>query len=54
MVKLYLVCCSSFDLSMRFLPRDGGYFDQDWDVMQAFELIEQRIKEIMSRKKEVK
>ena len=51
MVKLYLNCSPCLDLDFRYLPRSGGYLDQDWDMMQIFELIENRIKEIMRRKK---
>ena len=51
MVKLYLKICPTIDLNWRCSPRAGGYMEQDWDVMQAFELIEQRIVEISNRKK---
>ena len=50
-VKLYLNCSPCLDLNFRYLPRSGGYFEQDWETMQWFSLIETRVKEIMSRKK---
>jgi hypothetical protein len=51
MVKLYLKCSPCLDLSMRYLPRDGGLMEQDYITMLYFDVVEQRIKEIMARKK---
>ena len=52
-LKLYLNCCPALDLNLRFLPRDGGYLDQNWEDIFYFELIERRIKEISNRGQKV-
>ena len=49
-LRLYLQCSPSLDLQYRYLPRSGGYYDQDFEDIIWFQIIEQRIKEIMIRK----
>ena len=53
-LKLYLTCCPGLDLNLRFLPRDGGYYDQNWEDLFYFDIIEQRIKEIKHRESQKK
>lgn len=50
-IKLYLFCSPKLDLSYRCLPRAGGVFEQDWQIIQDFKMIEQRIIEILNRTK---
>lgn len=50
-LQLYLICSPALDLNLRFLPKDGGLYDQNYDDMLYFLFIERRIKEVMSRKK---
>ena len=47
---LYLLCCPSCDMNIRFLPRAGGLMEQNYDDIFFFHLIEQRICEISNRK----
>lgn len=49
-LRLYLQCSPSLDLSMRFLPRDGGYYNQDYEDMLYFYIIERKVIEVMNRK----
>lgn len=54
MLQLYLKCCPAMDFNFRFLPKAGGYNDQDALTMKYFDIIETRIKNILSRKKIIK
>lgn len=49
-LQTYLMCCPSLDLQLRFLPRSGGLMDQNYDDIYYFQIIENRLKEIMLRK----
>ena len=49
-VKLYMFCSPALDLTFRCLPRQGGLYEQDYVDIKYFELIEQRIREILARK----
>ena len=43
------MCCPSIDLNLRFLPREGGLMEQNYDDIFYFKIIEGRIKEILLR-----
>ena len=49
--RLYLFCSPLLDGQLRCLPRDGGYYEQYFQDMQYFQIIEQRLIEISRRKK---
>jgi len=53
MLQLYLQVCPAMDCNWRCMPRDGGLLEQDYETIQWFGIIEQRIKEITARKKKV-
>lgn len=48
-LQIYLMCCPSMDLNLRFLPREGGLMEQNYDDVFYFKIIEGRIKEILLR-----
>ena len=54
MLQLYLMCSPSLDLHLRFLPKAGGLLDQDYCTIRWFLVIEDRIKDILHRKKKEK
>jgi len=39
----YLFCSPSLDGNLRCLPREGGYYDQDYIDILNFQIIERRI-----------
>ena len=47
-LKLYLQCCPTLNLNLRFLPRAGGYLEQDFETWQYFEIIETRLKSMIN------
>ena len=49
-LQLYLQISPGLDLQYRCLPRVGGYYDQDYEDIFWFNIIEHRIKEILARK----
>lgn len=53
-LQLYLLCSPALDLSFRFLPKFGGYYDQYYEDMMYFEIIERQIKNVMYQKSKVK
>lgn len=48
-VGLYMQCCPGLDGNFRFLPKTGGLYDQDYETMLRFSIIEGRIAEIRKR-----
>ncbi len=50
-LRTYLFCCPRLDGQLRCLPRAGGYYDQDYCDLLAFNLIGQRIAENNARNK---
>lgn len=49
-LETYLFCCPALDGKFRCLPKAGGYYDQDYEDMLWFRVIEQRVNEIRRRK----
>lgn len=47
----YLFCCPSMDLKLRCLPRTGGLYAQRQRDMIEFGIIENRIIEVMNRRR---
>lgn len=42
-LETYLFCSPALDLNFRCLPKDGGYYNQDYVDILAFKIIEGRI-----------
>jgi len=48
-LETYLFCCPGLDGKLRFLPKAGGYYDQDFADMLAFKIIEAKATESRKR-----
>lgn len=51
-LQLYLQICPNMDLNYRCLPKAGGWYDQYYEDVTWFGVIEDRIKQIMVRKEQ--
>lgn len=45
----YLWCSPSMDFKFRFLPTDGGYYDQRYRDLVEFSIIEKRLRDVVRR-----
>ena len=48
-ISLYLKCSPELNLKYRYLPRDGGLYNQDYVDIFYFDIIENRIIDFKNR-----
>jgi len=53
-LETYFICCPSMDLNLRFLPREGGYYNQFYTDMKWFRVIERQVISHLNRKAQEK
>ena len=53
-LETYLFCSPALDLNFRCLPKDGGYYDQDFVDILAFKIIEGRILDKAKREESIR
>ena len=49
-LEKYFFCCPSMDLKLRFLPREGGYYNQFHTDIKWFKVIERQVIHYLNRK----